>query len=190
MAQEEQRRSNDTKPSTPSTRRGSKGGRWQTGLGCAGILFFAFIFLLPDLLRPRISANESFAIGDVRAVILAQREYAKANGGHFDTLNCLAQPSECLPSYSVELPAFLSEPLDGVRNGYVREFIPGPPAEGDAVSGSSIQSYVFTVYPVKSGTTGVRSFCGGASGAIYMNVTGARITAVDGGCDPRFPFLE
>ena len=68
---------------------------------------------IPSLLKARASANESAAIGDCRTVISAQHAYASANGGFFDSLECLAFPTSCIPNYPVNAPQFLDEETAG-----------------------------------------------------------------------------
>ena len=158
------------------------------------IVLIAFIGILaaiaiPSLLRARVSANEAMAIGDIRTVISAQTAYAQANGGYYDSLECLAAPQECIPGYPAEGPVFLSGPVDGVRSGYQRELFFGAPADSNDVafanlSPSSVSSFVFVAYPATPGTTGVRSFCGDETGMICAIADGASPQPVDGRCPP------
>jgi hypothetical protein len=149
---------------------------------------------IPSLLRARISANEALAIGDIRTVISAETAYSSSNGGHYDQLECLANPRECLPGYPPNGPVFLSEIPEGTRAGYQREFQGGLPADGSEVafanlSPSSVQSFVYLAYPVSS-ATGVRGFCGDYTGRICVTMDGSRPPVVDGQCDPACIPLE
>src|SRR5262245_12033582 len=83
---------------------------------------------IPSLLRAKVSANESSAIGDIRTVISAEAAYQSANGGYYDTLECMGTPSTCIPSYSG--PTFLDAQLasGADKSGYKRTFHPGPAA--------------------------------------------------------------
>ncbi len=76
---------------------------------CLGLLFLPIVaaIAIPSFLRARVSANEAQAIGDTRSVISAQHAYASANGGHFDTLECLGDTNELYSRVScrgTELP--------------------------------------------------------------------------------------
>jgi type II secretory pathway pseudopilin PulG len=144
---------------------------------------------IPSLLRARVSANEAQTIGDIRTIISAEIAYSSSNGGHFDQLECLATPRECLPGYPPEGPTFLFEVPPAVKAGYQREFIPGLPADGSEVafanlSPSSVQSFVYVAVPVTPGTTGVRGFCGDYTGRICVTQDGSRPAVVEGQCDP------
>jgi len=86
---------------------------------------------IPALLRARISANESAAIGDTRTVISAEATYHGASSGYYGTITCLSQPSSCLPAYSG--PSFL-DPVIGApgtinKQGYLRTWTQTP--DGD-----------------------------------------------------------
>ena len=87
---------------------------------------------IPALLRARISANESAAIGDTRTVISAEATYHGASSGYYGTITCLSQPSSCLPNYSG--PSFL-DPVIGApgtvnKQGYLRTWTQTPDASG------------------------------------------------------------
>lgn len=168
------------------------------GLAIAGIAASAVSFVLaavigviaaiavPSLLRARISANESSAIGDVRTVISAQFAYQSANNGYFDTPECLANPSACLRDYTG--PEFVSASLAlaSTKSGYRRTFVPGPPAPAEALqqgaSPSSLQSFAYLAVPESPGRTGVRAFCGDSSGRLCSTNDGTAPSVVDGMC--------
>lgn len=150
---------------------------------------------IPSLLRARVSANEAAAIGDIRTVISAQTAYASSNGGHYDSLECLARPQECMPTYPVDGPAFLGEAYAPVKMGYQRELLTGDPADASDVafanlSRSSVQSFAYVAYPAVVGTTGVRSFCGDYTGRMCVYMDGSRPPVENGGCDPRCQPLQ
>jgi type IV pilus assembly protein PilA len=169
-----------------------------TGMAIAGIVISALSLLslpivaaiaIPSLLRARISANESAAIGDLRTMISGQAAYQNANGGLYDTPRCLAEPSGCIPGYSASGPTFLDSHLAslGMKSGYVRTFHPGPPADqlDPAVSSrTSILGYVFVAVPADVGRTGVRAFCADHTGMICYTVSGSEPLPVDGACPP------
>jgi len=124
--------------------------------------------LIPSLLRARVSANEAATIGDLRSIVSAQHAYAIENGGHFDTLECLTRPGECIPGF--EGPEFLSSELASAlpRSGYDRTFHPGSAPEplGADVSPSSITRFAVVATPRVAGQTGVRAFCADATGLV------------------------
>src|SRR5947209_10267495 len=77
---------------------------------------------IPSLLRARISANESAAIGDIRTVSSAEAAYQSAASGLYGTLGCLSAPGPCITGYVG--PTFLDSSI-GVdalvnKSGYTR----------------------------------------------------------------------
>jgi hypothetical protein len=185
--------SNDRRfPQTTQNQRVKK--RSGNGIGCwiAGALaaLFVFILLLPDLLRPRVSYNESAAIRDVRAVLSAEAAYAELNGLYYVELECLTEPPNCLPSYPSDAAPFLLEALDETRDGFLRKFVPGLPVGPDAPSASSLESFTFAAYPETPGVSGIRSFCGDSTGQIWVDITGASPIAENGKCKPELTLLE
>jgi type IV pilus assembly protein PilA len=140
---------------------------------------------IPSLLRARISANESAAVGDIRSVISAQAAYHSTNGGWYEgNLACLSAPSSgCIPNYPTNSPTFLDSQIVSLlpKSGYSRSFAAGatPGAIATAVqSPTSVTSYVFWATPTSGGQTGVRGFAGDSSGALcFSNDGGAAVTA-------------
>jgi hypothetical protein len=123
---------------------------------------------IPSLLRARVSSNEAAALGDVREVIAAEARYQKANGGYFDRLECLAAPETCIPGHhgpSVIADRLLTTPED---KGYRRVFHPGPSAEPHPpkASPTSLMAFAYVATPISPGKSGVRTFCGDATGII------------------------
>jgi len=160
------------------------GGR---GLAVAGIALSALSIVvmpfvigivaaiaIPSLLRARVSANESATIGDIRTVITAEAAYQSVNGGYYDQLDCLAEPSRCIPGYSG--PSVLSSVIAraAMKNGYRRSFHAGTPVSPrpSTLSPTSTMSFTYVAVPDKNRTTGVRSFCGDPSGRICYRVDG------------------
>jgi type II secretory pathway pseudopilin PulG len=145
---------------------------------------------IPSLLRARVSANESMAIGDTRTVISAEQTYASANGGYYDSLECLSNPYEgCIPGYPTAAPAFLGPELSpaSVKSGYARTLHPGAypnltPEQAARFSPTSIESYAYVAVPEAPSLTGVRAFCGDATGRICVFPDGEVPPIRDGMC--------
>jgi hypothetical protein len=156
------------------------------GVPLAGIVA---AIAIPSLLRARVAANEAATIGDIRTVISAEAAYQATSGGYYGPPDCLARPNECLPAY--DGPTFLDPGLASAqtKNGYRRTFHPGSPVDsaldGSAVPPRSLSSYAYTAVPANVGQTGVRGFCGDASGRICFTTDGTTPAVVDGACDPR-----
>ncbi|HET8647061.1 MAG TPA: hypothetical protein VFO85_16310 [Vicinamibacteria bacterium] len=154
-----------------STLRISAGGG-ELGLGALAAL------AIPGMLRARVSANESAALGDIRTVISGEAAYQSANAGFYGELPCLGAPATCLKGYSG--PGFLDAQLTSLqeKSGYRRAFHPGPRGP----RARSLRSYAYTAVPVEPGKTGVRSFCGESSGVIRFDPSGGDIRPVGGLC--------
>lgn len=141
---------------------------------------------IPSMLRARVSANESAAIGDVRTVISAQAAYQSANRGFYGELPCLGAPATCIKGYSG--PQFLDAQVASleVKSGYRRAFHPGPRATG----ARSLRAFAYTAVPVEQGKTGVRSFCGESSGVIRFDPQGGDIKPAGGVCPATLEVLK
>jgi type IV pilus assembly protein PilA len=141
-------------------------------LVCVAIIGIIAAIAIPSLLRARVSANEAATIGRVRTVISAEAAYASSNGGFADTPDCLRNPGPCLPGGGATTPYVdASLVFDAPTSGYVLRFHPGPAAPPFAlatgrVSPSSLQSFAVTASPAVPNRTGVRFFCGDASGRV------------------------
>ena len=132
---------------------------------------------IPSFLRARVSANEAAAIGDLRTFISAQAAYQSSAEGAYGTPECLAKPASCIPNY--QGPVFLDAELASLapKTGYRRTFIPGPP------KGTGLESYALVLEPIQPNQTGVRAFCGDASGIICHTATGSTPPVNEGACD-------
>jgi hypothetical protein len=133
---------------------------------------------VPSMLRARVSANDSMAIGDIRTVISAEAAYQSSAQGAYGSLTCLAKPGTCLKGYKG--PSFLDEELASARDkgGYKRAFHPGPPGKQPG----GYDGFAYTATPLEPGKTGTRSFCGDASGRICFDPNGAAILPTRGAC--------
>ena len=163
-------------------------------VGCMGIGIIAAI-AIPSLLRARVSANESAAIGDIRTVISAEAAYQSANAGYYDTLECLGRPSTgCIPDYTG--PTFLDHALasGAPKSGYRRTFHAGaaPSSEEGAASRSpsSMESFAYTAVPLQANQTGVRGFCGDATGRLCVTLDGSEPEVVNGECSQTCQMLR
>jgi type IV pilus assembly protein PilA len=142
---------------------------------------------IPSLLRARVSANEAATIGDIRTVISAESAYQSANCGSYGRLQCLSSPrgAGCIADYPPGAPTFLDSSLTGatVKSGYQRTFHPGAavaPGQGSGCTG--LESFAYTAEPATQGKTGVRGFCGDASGRICFTADGGAPSVTNGRC--------
>jgi prepilin-type N-terminal cleavage/methylation domain-containing protein len=133
---------------------------------------------IPALLRARVSANESAAIGDIRTVISAEAAYHSASGGLYGTLTCLSVPNGagCIPGYPPQAPTFVDSTIAAQtpKSGYARLM-----DETAAVPGG-LSCYVYHATPVTGGQSGVRGFAGDCGGAICFTTDGTQVPSAGG----------
>jgi type IV pilus assembly protein PilA len=143
--------------------------------------------IVPSLLKARVSANESSAIGDVRTVISAQAAYQSESAGYYGDLGCLGKPTDCMPRYKG--PVFLGADLaaGGTKTGYVRAFHAGPQVPKRA---RTFDAYAYTAVPAEPGKSGTRSFCGDSTGVVRFDAKGGDIKPVNGACPESLPPLQ
>lgn len=122
---------------------------------------------IPNLLRARLNANESAAIGDTHALISALESYRAANG-LFPT--ALGNLSDATPSY-INSTLTGGSGANGATNyhGYAFTY----------AQTNSQNSYTLNMRPVTFQTTGERSFFTDTSGVIRFTSANAAATGTD-----------
>ena len=142
---------------------------------------------IPSLLRARVSANESAAIGDIRSIVSAESAYQSANLGAYGDLTCLATPSNCIGMYAVAAPTFIDSNIANTmmsKGGYNRAFVPSAaPTVGNSNTGA-IDVFCYAASPAVLNQTGVRGFGGDSSGRICFDPAGADLCTGGGGSLP------
>jgi type IV pilus assembly protein PilA len=135
---------------------------------------------VPSLLRARIAANETSALGSIRAVNSAQTAYASAAsaGGYATDLNVLAQPC---PGSNL---GFISPDLAGdpaQKSGYQVKLTAGSQGPGplDCNGTTSNAGYYLTAVPVTIGLTGKRGFAATSPAVIYFTHSGLAPTEAE-----------
>ncbi|MGH9321160.1 MAG: hypothetical protein ACRD21_17425 [Vicinamibacteria bacterium] len=109
--------------------------------------------------------------------------YASMNCGYFAAnMSCLTKESGgaiCIPAYPANAPQFLAGDLARgtpyLKSGYTRDYqSAGPaPVASPNCDPASIIDYCYISFPASPGMSGVRSFAGGSTGAMFMDPTGA-----------------
>jgi len=127
------------------------------------------------------------AIGDVRTVLSGQAAYQGVNG-FYDTLECLAKPSSCIPGYPSAMPSFLDVHLAQREpyGQYRRWLVPGPPVTDrpSSASRTSTRTFAYVAVPLDSR---LNSLCADDTGDIFAAPAGITPNIRDGHCDdPRF----
>ena len=132
---------------------------------------------VPTLLRARITANETAAIGSIRAINTAESAYAAsaAAGSYAVQLSVLvlACPGSTVGFIS---PDLASDPSQ--KSGYIIELDPGTAAAGtnDCNGTPTRVGYYLTAIPNTIGLTGHRGFATSSRGVIFFDATGVAPT--------------
>jgi len=141
-------------------------------LGYFGIGYLILILAaiaIPNLLRSRISANESSAIGQVRTINTAEITYASTypNAGFSTSLEALGGSTPCTASSTTA--CLIDQVLaSGQKSGYNFTY-EASDTNGDQV----MDAYSVQAVPNVPGTTGMRSFCSDESGVIRFTTSEA-----------------
>jgi type IV pilus assembly protein PilA len=148
------------------------------------ILIIAAI-AIPNLLRARMAANESSAVGTVRTIVTAEVTYSSTwNTGFATTLQILGGTTPCV---AIATNACLIDNLiaqGGPKSGYLVAAV-----GANTVNGIT-NSFGASAYPVTQGTTGTRTFCSDESGVVRVDINGAPMAGpTDAGCQ-LFPSLQ
>jgi type IV pilus assembly protein PilA len=142
------------------------------------ILIIAAI-AIPNLLRAKISANESSAVGSIRTINTSEVSYATTYGtGYAPALTNLGGVTPCTASAATAclIDPFLSA---GTKSGYTFQALPNT---GAGTTISPFTGVEVTANPLNVGTTGQRSFCSDQSGVIRYDPAGAVMGTGAGAC--------
>ena len=131
------------------------------------ILIIAAI-AIPNLLRSRIAANESSAVGSVRTLTTAQVTYSTTFGQGYGTITQLGGGVGCTPAAAT---ACLIDPVLtlGTKSGYTINSQPNTGAGTPAAPFTGFETNGTAV----SASTGTRAFCSDQSGVIRYVVQAA-----------------
>jgi type IV pilus assembly protein PilA len=139
------------------------------------ILIIAAI-AIPNLLRARMAANESSAVGSLRTINTAEITYNSTypTVGFSPTLLALggAPNVACVPAQATAclIDNVLSS---GTKSGY--SFV-----ATSVAGGPPTVSYIATATPVTLNQTGVRSFCSSSDAVVRANPAGTLVAGVAG----------
>src|SRR5438132_4455601 len=133
------------------------------------ILIIAAI-AIPNLLRSKIAANESSAVGSVRTIGTAEVTYSSSWGsGYSVDLKSLGGAPPCINA--VATAACLIDPLLSVapytKSGYAFN------AAGTLLVGTVYNGFEVNATPTTVQTTGVRAFCDDQTGVLKFVSPGA-----------------
>jgi type IV pilus assembly protein PilA len=141
------------------------------------ILIIAAI-AIPNLLRARITANETSAVGSVRTINTGAVQYSSTYGNGFPPSLLSLGPGGGPPATCNNADLIDQVLAGGQKSGYNFTYTPGAAvATPPAGCTPGAVSYDIGATPVTVGTTGQRSFCTDQSGVVRQDPTGAPIAA-------------
>jgi type IV pilus assembly protein PilA len=130
------------------------------------ILIIAAI-AIPNLIRARMSANESSAVGSVRSINSAEISYNAAypDTGFSTTLAPLGGASPCTPSSATG--CFIDAVLSGgTKSGYIFAV-----DNGSCTASTPQNCYSVVANPTQPGQSGVRGFCSFEDAVVRYSTT-------------------
>ena len=131
---------------------------------------------VPGLLRARMTANETSAIGSLRAIATAEASYASACGnGSYATLFATLAVGPGGSGDGFLSPDLATAPVP-TKNGYTFSLAPGAGAVATAPDCNGVLTstgYYMSATPVVVGATGSRGFAANQGIAIWQDRSGA-----------------
>jgi type IV pilus assembly protein PilA len=142
------------------------------------ILLIIAAIAIPNLLRSKMAANESSAVGSMRTINTAEVTYNTSypNSGYSPSLASLGGAAPCTtasPAAACLLDNTLANASAAAtgKSGYWFTYTPG------AAAGGTVNTYTLSAQPVAAGTTGQRGFFTDESGVIRYSISGAAALA-------------
>jgi type IV pilus assembly protein PilA len=148
-------------------------------LGVAGLIPLILIIAaiaVPNLLRARMSANESSALVSLRAIDTAATQYSSDYSNGFPpSMSVLGGAGNGEPS--CDQSQLIDNALAlGQKDGYEFSYVPSAPlsaeAKGRGCASSGVATFEVHADPVARGTTGLRSFFTDQTGVIRYDRKG------------------
>jgi len=154
----------------------------QAGFSLIELLIVVAIILIiaaiaiPNLMRSKMAANESSAVGSLRTINTAMVTYSDnfptvGVAGTLTSLGGTAAACSAATGASSTQGCLIDNTLaGGTKSGYVFA----------AAGGTPEVTYTSLATPQSQGVTGQRAFCSNQSGVIYWNASGTACTSTTG----------
>jgi type IV pilus assembly protein PilA len=130
------------------------------------ILIIAAI-AIPNLMRSKIQANETAAVGALKALTESALLYSNTYGGFPHVLSDLGPASGGTAPTSASADLIDSVLSSGIKSGYRFTYL-----AGTIDPSGNVLSYTITATPVSQGSSGQRSFFTDQSGTIRNTASG------------------
>ena len=132
---------------------------------------------VPGLLRARMSANETSAIGSMRAVNTAQVNYSAGAGLGSYATSMVILGTPCAGGAQGFISPDMARVTPFTNSGFIVDFTPiGAAGPNDCNAKPTTNSYYVKAEPVTVGSTGQRAFATTQFGTIYFDPTGVAPT--------------
>jgi type IV pilus assembly protein PilA len=153
----------------PAMRRDQAGFSLIELLIVVAIILIISAIAIPNLMRSKMAANESSAVGSLRTINTAEVTYSIVyNGVGFANLAALGGASPCASVTSSASCLIDNVLASGTKSGYNFSTTAG--------SGTPSVTYTSLATAVSAGQTGQRAFCSDQSGVIYVGAVSPACT--------------
>jgi type IV pilus assembly protein PilA len=157
------------------------------------ILIIAAI-AIPNLLRARMAANQSSAVGSVRTLVTSNITYSSTWGNGFaPSLATLGGAAGGVATCGGALLVDNVLASTGQKSGYAITYSVGNlnAAAAPGCGGPGGNTFAFTANPINLGSTGQTAYCAAEDGVVRSDPTGAMgPSETDVACMTTFPALQ
>jgi len=138
------------------------------------ILIIAAI-AIPNLLRARITANETSAVGSIRTINTAAIQYSSTYSSGFPANLTALAPATPPTCNAADLLDTVLTTAPFQKSGYAFALTGGAAFANPAPGCVGVNDYTISATPITLNTTGNRSFCSDQTGVLRQDLTGAAV---------------